>query len=77
MRLTGSLLMAVGVFCLIAAILAVFGPTLRANGADVFGSVTSVKGVATTGALLLVLGASLRRVAQKTGNKDQGSGIRG
>lgn len=71
MRLTGSILMTVGVFFLIAAVLAAFGPTMRTNGVDVFATVTSVKGVSVTGAFLLVLGASMRRLAVKRATREK------
>lgn len=69
MRAVGMVLMVLGGFCLVAATLAVFGPTMRTNGIDVFASVTSVKGVAASGALLLVLGAAMRRSRARQGER--------
>lgn len=61
MRKLGLALMILGAFLLFAAVAAVVGPSLQAHGINVVGFVTSVKGVSATGALLLVLGAALRR----------------
>lgn len=60
MRIAGTLLMLLGVFALIAAALAVFGP----SGIAVGGVVTSVPGTLVFGLLALVAGAHLRRRAQ-------------
>jgi len=73
MRRFGTILMVVGGFVIISALLAVIGPTLQGGGINVTGFVTSVPGALLTGAALLLIGALLRRRAlaksQTTENK--------
>jgi hypothetical protein len=61
----GSILVGLGVFFLLAGVLALAGPALRNMGINVYGAVTSVKGVLSTGALLLAIGLTMRRVAAR------------
>jgi hypothetical protein len=63
MRRFGTILMVVGAFVMIAAVLALLGPTLESGGINVTGFVTSVPGALLTGAALLFIGAMLRRRA--------------
>ena len=64
MRVAGTFLMLLGAFFLVAVVLAVFGPGLRARGIDIGGAVTSVPGTLVVGILALVGGAYLRRRAK-------------
>jgi hypothetical protein len=65
MRITGTLLMLVGAFALVAVALTVFGPSLRAEGINVGAVVTSVPAVLIAGTLAFVCGAYLRRRARE------------
>jgi hypothetical protein len=61
MRIAGTILMLVGGFVLIAAVLSFFGTGLRDSGIDIVGNVTSRPGAIVIGAILIVAGAWLRR----------------
>ncbi|MDP9176487.1 MAG: hypothetical protein M3O61_02295 [Gemmatimonadota bacterium] len=63
MRRFGTILIVIGAFVMISAVLALLGPTLEAGGINVSGFVTSVPGALLTGAALLFFGALLRRRA--------------
>ena len=61
MRILGTVLLILGAFFLAAAMLAVLGPSLRAEGMNVFGTVTSIPGAFAVGAVLVLAGIWLRR----------------
>lgn len=63
MRRFGTILMVIGAFVMISAVLALIGPTLEAGGINVTGFVTSVPAALLTGAALLFIGALFRRRA--------------
>jgi hypothetical protein len=69
MKIVGTILMVVGAFGMVAAVLSLFGPSLKANGIDVVADVTSVPGALIGGALLLFAGAFLRRRAARLKNE--------
>jgi LPXTG-motif cell wall-anchored protein len=65
MRIIGSLLMAIGTFLILAAVLSLAGPELVRGGVDVSGSVSSFEWTLLVGVILLGGGALLRRRARR------------
>jgi hypothetical protein len=65
MRILGSVLMALGTFLLLAAVLSLVGPELQQSGLDVRGWVTSFHASVLLGVILLGAGALLRRRARR------------
>ncbi|HJR63546.1 MAG TPA: LPXTG cell wall anchor domain-containing protein [Gemmatimonadaceae bacterium] len=68
MRIFGSLLMAIGTFLILAAVLSLAGPELQRGGVNVSGSVSSFEWTLLVGVVLLGAGALLRR----RGRRDSG-----
>jgi len=66
MRVFATIMMIVGAFAMLAAVLALFGPSLRAGGIAVVAGVTSIPGALVGGAVFLVTGAWLRRRAARS-----------